>query len=310
MIESGALHLKYRPRDFDEIVGNKATVDSLISVLDRDRIDIPHTMLFVGPSGTGKTTLARIVANKLGCSERDFREINVSEKRGIDTSREIITTMHYKPMMGNVRVYLMDECHRGTLDFWSSLLKPLEDTPGHVYFLLCTTEPNKLLPTIRNRCSTFSVAKLDASVIIGLLKSVLKQERVDVEGKILRKMAKLSEGSPRQALVLLDKIIDLEPEDMEEAVEREQIEERQVIELCRALLEKSSWKKTAAILKGIDVDEEKVRYAILGYFNKVLLDTKDNQKQVQAVLIIEYFSEPFYSSGKAGLAYACFNCCS
>ncbi len=308
MIESGALHLKYRPRDFNEFVGNKAMVNSLRSVLDRERVNIPHSFMFTGQSGCGKTTLARIVANKLGCSDRDFIEINVADKRGIDSAREIISTMHYKPMMGNARVYLMDEVQMANSFYQASLLKALEDTPSHVYFLLCTTEPGKILPTIRTRCSTFNVSRLNSSAIIGLLKSILEREKVEMEGNVLRRIAQSSEGSPRQALVLLDKVIDLELEQILEALERAREEESQIIDLCRSLLERAPWKDITSILKGLDMEEERVRYAVLGYFTKVLLNAKNTEKQLGAVVIIEFFSEPFYNSGKAGLVCACFNC--
>ena len=153
------LHIDYRPADFDEILGNEETIKSIKSILARDE-DRPHAWMFVGPSGCGKTTLARIVSAALGCPPKinkaanlDFQEINTSDMRGIDTAREILKTMNFAPVntASKCRVYILDECHQATKDFQNSLLKALEDTPDHVYFLLCTTDPSKLLKTIKNR---------------------------------------------------------------------------------------------------------------------------------------------------------------
>ena len=129
------LHLDYRPKNLEELFGNKTTVNSLDAIIKRED-DIPHAFLFAGPSGCGKTTLARIVAGALEVSDRDFVEINAANNRGIETARDILRTMGFKPVSGPVRVYLLDEVHMGTRDFQTALLKALEDTPSHVYFLL------------------------------------------------------------------------------------------------------------------------------------------------------------------------------
>lgn len=300
------LHIKYRPKDFDSFVGNKATILSLGSIFDKKREDIPHVFLFTGKSGCGKTTLARIVKEKLHCSDMDFKEINASNNRGIDTARELISATAFKPINGDTRVFLLDEIHQATKDFQNALLKIFEDTPSHVYFLLCTTNPEKILPTIKNRCSTFTVSGLSPSRLLNLLKTVTRSERKKIDIEVLKQIAENVEGSPRQALIALDKIITLEgvdQEQLQEIIQTTYIDEKQVIDLCRALLNKTTWKKISGIIKGIDSEPEKVRNMILGYFNSVLL----NGGNPQAAVILDCFLErPFHYTGKAGLTLACY----
>lgn len=295
------LHTDCRPDSFEKMVANSTTIKSLQSVLERE--DRPHALLFTGPRGCGKTTLARIVANQLGCSTSELVEINSSNNRGIDTARDIISNMHFKPLTGKVRVYLLDEVHKTTGDFQNAMLKALEEPPSHVYFILCTTDPDKLLPTIRSRCSTFPVQKLSARQIEDLLRRVIKQKKLKVSDDALAEIARSVDGEPRQALIVLDQIRDADDADIAKIIRESQIEEKQVIDLCRRLLHaKASWESVTSILKGLEADPEKVRWSVLSYMSSVLLGG-DNP---QAALCVDIFSTPFYNNGKAGLIFACY----
>ncbi len=128
------LYKKHRPKEFKKMVGNVSTVQTLVNMIKRDTL--PHTILFHGPSGCGKTTLARILKNQLDCSDVDFKELNCSDHRGVDTIREITRTMNMAPTGGKVRIWLLDEVHQMTKDAQNAALKIFEDTPNHVYFLL------------------------------------------------------------------------------------------------------------------------------------------------------------------------------
>src|SRR5690554_5071868 len=169
------LYLKYRPDSLDEVVGNSETVELLRSQLSPDASQpIGRSILFHGPTGCGKTTLGRIVARELGAKGSDIKEIDAADFRGIDTIREIRKQIAYKPLEGPYQVWILDEVHRATQDAQSALLKTLEDTPSHVYFILCTTDPQKLLPAIRGRCADYQVRTLNDREMRMLLRRVVK----------------------------------------------------------------------------------------------------------------------------------------
>jgi len=295
-----SLAVKYRPTLFKQFYGNQATLSALQSCLQRE--GCPHTILFIGPSGCGKTTLARIVKQKLKCSSFDFIENNAADFRGIDSVRDIIRQMSLAPMDGPCRVWLLDECHQLSKDAQHALLKALEDTPSHVYFLLATTDPSKLLPTIRTRCTQFEVKALSPKEIIDLLKNICEMEKVAIPNEVLEQIGEDSLGSPRMALSILDKIIGMKKEEMLEAAKQQAQAQSESIDLCRALISKRPWKEIAKILSNLEQEPEQVRRAILGYAQAVLLKSG----QDRAYLIIEAFREPLYDIGKPGLVASCF----
>lgn len=297
-----SLHLNHRPKSLEEFCGNTSTIGALEAVLSREG-EIPHAFLFTGPSGCGKTTLARIVATRLGCSEYDFKELNAADFRGIDTIREVRKQVTLRPLGGKCRVWILDECHSLSGDAQNALLKLLEDTPKHVYFMLCTTNPQKLIKTIISRCMEFQVGTLPENRIVRMLEGVVEKEKKVVPKQVLEHIAVICQGHPRRALVALDKVIDLPEEKMMRAVEQSQEEESQVIDLCRALMERKKWAEVAKILKGLkDQEPEQVRRAVLGYCSSVLL----NKESPQAYLVMERFMKPLYDTGFPGLTLACY----
>ncbi len=307
MRPSGPLHIKYRPNSFSEFLGNRSTIESLKSVLSRDK-DLPHSILFQGPSGCGKTTLARILKTELECSDMDFSELNMSNTRGIDTIREISSNCRYSPINGKSKIYLLDEIQRVTGDGQNALLKVLEDTPLHVYFILCTTEPEKLIITIRNRCTTYQISPLVSPVLRKLLDWVCQEEKVKIGDEVLKEIVRVSNGSPRQALVLLDQIIDI-PDDKTalQAITDNTISEVQVLEICKLLLKdkKDKWKEMSVLIKGVNAEPESVRYAVLGYLASTLL----SQENDRIANMIRLLSDSFIYSGRAGMVVALYLVC-
>ena len=179
---------KYRPHTFDEVVGNKTLVETLKSVMEQEVIG-HHSFLFAGPSGCGKTTLALIMKSMLKCDEKDFKYLNTSNTRGIDTIREMDALVKLRPMGGNVKFYILDECHKLTNEAQNALLRLLEMPPSFAYFALCTTEPEKLLDTIRNRCHIYTVKSLASHEVIGLLNRVSGVEGIQFPAQIYKEIA-------------------------------------------------------------------------------------------------------------------------
>ena len=296
------LNLKYRPKNFKDVVGSEATLAALKAVFDRDKGDIPHAMLFTGPSGCGKTTLARIVARKLKCSSNDLRELDSADFRGIDTVREIRKQIQYLPTDGPCRVWILDECHKLTADAQEALLKAFEDAPSHVYFLPATTNPEKLKVALKRRCMEFPVESLTEDEVIEFLGDIIQKEEKKVPEKILELIADQCLGSPGIALMALDKIIDLDKKKMEKVVKQVVEEKVEGIALVRALIQGTSWGKIRLLLRGLENPGESTRQLILAYCNSVLL-TEDNPK---AFLILDSFSEPFYNNKNVDLTIACY----
>lgn len=208
------LYQKTRPTKLVDVFGQKEAVGIIEGHLKRG--GFPPASLFYGPSGTGKTTLARIVCKELGCKKPDLQFMNAADDRGIDSIRSVRDKMSSSPMMGKYRIWIFDECHQWTSAAQSVLLEMLEDTPPHIRFMLCTTDPDKLLKTVRSRCSEIKTKELKEADLIQVLNNVCeKQAKLKLEDrivkqtpdeKVLKLIAERAEGSARSAVQRLDDI--------------------------------------------------------------------------------------------------------
>lgn len=299
-----SLYHKYRPKSFKEVVGQPEAVRILQTKL---KGDFPHAVLFTGPSGCGKTTLARILREKLNCSDSDFSEINAADTRGIEDIRNIATRMRLSPMSKDgCRVWIIDECHQLTSDAQSALLKMLEDTPSHVYFMLATTDPQKLKQTIKTRCTEIKVRPLSPTELQELTKRVCENEGLSLADEVVDKVCNFAEGSARKALVLLDAIVEIkDTEEQLDALEKSEAKSES-IELCRVLFNpKAGWKDVAQLLSKLEAEPEQLRHAVLGYASAILL--KSGGKMLErAAHVIKVFQYNFYDSKKPGLILACY----
>jgi len=295
------LHKKHRPKNLNMVIGNDNTVDILKGMLEKKTL--PHTIMFTGPSGCGKTTLARILKSELDCHDMDFKELNCSDFRGIDTIRDIARTMSLAPTGGKCRIWLLDEVHQLSKDAQNAALKMLEDTPLHVYFFLCTTESKKLLKTIQTRCSEMPVQELDQNSMLKLITRVIKRSKLKVTDEAQEMILDSCQGSARMALVLLEKISHLDEKKQNESIAEMIAQETTSIDLCRALLQKDDWKKVTKILKNLTVEPESVRWAVMGYARAILLKRPDPQ----AFLVLACFKDNFYDSKANGLIAACYD---
>jgi len=295
------LYKRHRPKALARIIGNESTVASLQNMLERNTL--PHTIMFSGPSGCGKTTIARILKEELNCHDMDFKEINCSDSRGIDTIRDIANVMNLSPNNVNgCRIWLMDECHMLTKEAQNAALKILEDTPEHVYFFLCTTDPQKLIKTIQTRCCDMPVCLLTYDELDKLITRVCKREKITLSEDIKDDLISGAQGSARMALVFLDKMASLDEDQRSEALKMKMEEEIEGIELCRLLIDSANFKKIAEVLKNLKGEPESIRWSVLGYARSVLLKSRT----YQAYLVIECFKNNFYDSKAAGLASACY----
>lgn len=292
---------KYRPKSFKTFIGNQKTVEAVQGILDGRT----HSFMITGPTGCGKTTMGRIIANELQCVGQDFCEMDSADFRGIDTIRNLRKQIQYRPIEkdSKCRVFLMDEVHKLTGDAQSALLKNLEEPPDHIYFILCTTDPQKVIPTIRGRCVQLSVSPLSDEQMKRLLKRVSKRERIELPEEVMEQIIEDSAGFPRNALKILDKISALAPEEMLETAKQEAAVQNQAIELCQALIKKAGWKQVSNILQGLkDEEPESIRRLVLGYCSSVLLKSGNSD----AFFILESFEDPLYDIGRPGLVLACY----
>ena len=298
------LAIDYRPRTFKGLIGNEGVKKSLGAMFKRPIKDIPHCFLFSGLSGGGKTTLAGILANHLKCNKNEYYEINSAHFNGVDDVRSLEKIVRYKPMSGSVRVWVFNEVHRWTGAAQDALLDMMEEKmPNHAYFILTTTDPQKLTKPLKKRCVEYEVLPITDNEMFDFLVSIVEEENSDVPDEILDKIITVAQGSCRNALQLLEKVISLSPSEMKGVALKLEDDEKVTKDLIDALLKKESWSKVATILKNLTIEPETVRWNVMGYCSAILLNGKDNK---QAALILECFKSNFYDSGKNGLLLACY----
>lgn len=306
MAEPTELYRKHRPTTFKQVYGQEHAVAQLKSWLSLNKV--PQAILFQGPSGVGKTTLARILAQKVECSDADFRELNCALERGIDMVRDIRRSMGLSPVGGKRRIFLLDECHKLTGDAQNSLLKLLEDPPPHILFILCTTEVAKVIKTIQTRCTSIALKLMDPKSIMAAMITVCTQaEKKAPTTEVLDKIIDNCGSSGRAAIVLLNAIIDIEGEEEQiRCIEKADIKNK-ASELVGALLRGAPWLEVAKILKTIEDEAEGLRRYVLAAARNGLLSGGRNQSRCYA--IIKAFKYNYFESGDAGLAVSCYEVC-
>ena len=310
------LYQLVRPTKLEEIVGNSATIGALKGLIRQSSDKRSHAILFYGPSGCGKTTIARILAKEFGSNEQGIIELNAANTRGIDTIREVAVNAHLLGLGSSTKTYIFDEAHQITSIAQEALLKIIEDNPPHCYFIFCTTEPQKIIKTVRNRCSEYEVDQLDSDRIQKLLQKVIKRLDITVDSQIVEGISYTCKGCPRTALVQLEQVVDIK--DVDKALEllvKGTERDANVIDLCKLLLmapemRRKKWKQIITTFDVINEDSEKVRRSILTFlFNKLKkYDDVEDAKDITHLLTI--FSQSVYYGGKSQLgsliARACF----
>jgi DNA polymerase-3 subunit gamma/tau len=300
-----ALINKYRPISFDEVVGHDAVVRSLQTVLKRGS---SKTFLFTGPSGVGKTTLARIVAKEVGCAPADLLEIDAVTFTGIDDMRAVTANLIYKPLgEGAVKAIIIDEFQGLSKAALQSLLKILEEPPAHVFWFLCTTEPTRIPENIRTRCTRYDLKPVSIIVLGDLLEDVANKEKLNLDGKIIDLCAREANGSPRQALVNLTACSGAKNYAEAQELLRSAIESEEAIDLARALVRGAKWIEVQQLLNGLaEINPESVRHLIRSYLTKVILNAKSEAAAGRGLEMLSEFDTPFNSAdGLSPLVLAC-----
>ena len=220
-----ALYRKYRPQTFDDVVGQEAVVRTLRNAIAHDQLR--QAYLFAGPRGTGKTSMARILAKSVNCAQGptttpdntchacvaisngtslDVVEMDAASQRGIDDIREIRERVVLQPVEGRYKVYILDEAHQLTDAAWNALLKLIEEPPPHLLFVFCTTDLQKVIPTVRSRCQTFPFARPRFEDLVKVLRRVADGEEFQVPEAALSQIARAAKGSFRDAVSMLDQL--------------------------------------------------------------------------------------------------------
>ena len=314
------LYRKYRPKTYGEVVGQEHIVQTLKNAVAMNMIS--HAYMFSGPRGSGKTSMARLLAKAVNCKSPkdgepcnkcgacgeinenraiDLIEIDAASNRGIDEMRDLKEGIKFAPTTLSYKVFVIDEAHQLTKEAANALLKTLEEPPSHAIFILATTEVQKMIPTIASRCQRFDFRKITASEITKKLEKVAKLEDAKIEKEALQLIALSSEGSLRDALSLLDKVLtfhlgsDIKKEITSEAVRDLLgiVDLNLIGEFARLVLEKNAGGAIEFLNKNLEegTDPHEFAKSIVRYFRQALV-LKINP-QLESMLADSFTKEQF-----------------
>ena len=224
------LYRTYRPARFSEVVGQEYIVKTLVNAIRNNKI--AHAYLFAGPRGTGKTSVAKLFAKAINCpnfkneacddcenckaylegTHPDIIELDAASNNGVDDIREIIEQVPYAPLLGKYKVYIIDEVHMLTTQAFNALLKTLEEPPAHVIFILATTDPQKVIPTVLSRCQRYNFSKISLYEIKKRMMNILDKEQIPYDEKAAEELSRMAEGGMRDALSLLEQCLSYNPD--------------------------------------------------------------------------------------------------
>ena len=297
-----ALINKYRPQELDQVVGQEDVIKSIQIAMQQNR---GRAFLLSGPSGVGKTTIARIIPRWKVGSKVDLLEVDGATATGIDSMREITAHLKFKSIGGGKRAIIVDECHAISAQAFKSILKNIEEPPEGVYWILCTTEYAKVPKEIKTRCLDYKLKPVSTADVRGIIKDIARKERMPVarSSEALDVIAEMSEGSPRQAISMLAQCGHLRDAEEIEALCSAEASSKEAIDICRLLMKGANFKQLASCISNIQGSPESVRIIVLRYMTTVALKKPNPQKELA---IMDEFSEPFQDrEGKAPILLAC-----
>lgn len=287
--------LKWRPQNFDEIIGQPHIVSNLKNAISRNKL--AHACLFAGPRGIGKTSTARILAKALNCKDGptvnpcqkcsscvsitqgrslDVIEIDGASNRGIDEIRALRESIKFAPVGGKFKIYIIDEVHQITTDGFNALLKTLEEPPPFVKFIFATTHPQKVIPTILSRCQRFDFRRIPAMEIVAQLKKIAAEEKISIEDDVLFAIARSSDGALRDAESLLDQLASFSKEKISLADINSvlgAVEQEALFEITENVINKNPQGALAVLNKIIDQgkDANLLLTDLIGHFRNLMV---------------------------------------
>src|SRR5215203_3223448 len=292
-----SLITKYRPIQWDEVIGNKPLVKSRVTVLRRRD---SHAFLLTGSSGCGKTTIARLAAKEVGA--REVIEIDAATNNGVEEMRALAESTNYQPLIGIARCIIIDECQAITTPALRALIKSVEKPAPWLYWFFCTTEPGKVPAQIKTRCTSYQVSELPSNQIVAeLLRPVCVSERRETSDRILFLCADLAEGSPRKSLALLAQVIDCQDYDEAKAIiSQAEIEDSPVIQLARMLVKRAKWSAVCNVLRDLtNENPEGIRKVLETYLTKTILNTTNEASAKDLALLLGMLTTPMYGNSIA-----------
>ena len=290
---SEPLHIKHRPKTFEDVIGQDGIVTNLARLFDAGRV--PHSFLFTGPSGCGKTTLARIIAAKLHCLDNSVIEVDAARYSGIDAMRELLIGAQYQSLGDSRRkFYIIDEAHSLRKATWQTLLKNVEEPSPHLYWAFCTTEPEKVPDTIRTRCHAYDLKPVKWDLLSEYLTAIRDEEKLAVKDEFIDIASRKAQGSVRQGLVYLSMLDGIVNKD--EALRLVEDADAQLegpIVLARLLLSGrgATWDAARKIIEGLDdISPESIRLTVLNYATAALQKESGEKNAVRLLAVVQTFS--------------------
>lgn len=293
------LHVKYRPKTLDEVWGQDDACNSLRATIKAKAR--PHTFLFVGPAGTGKTTLARIMADEFGIPPQNIVEHDAASKSGIDDMRGITEALRYNGFGDTPnKAIILNECQGLSKQAWDSLLTTTEEPPPHVFFFFTSTDPAKIPKAMVTRSVTHYLRAVRRDDLLDVLEKVREKEELETSDKILGMVADAAEGSVRSALTLFAKVQDVT--DPSEAADLLQtpLENAEVIDVCRQLIGgKLRWPRLVEMLTNMkETPAETIRILITLYITSCAIGARSEKDALHALTILRAFATPYNASDK------------